>query len=331
MNSLVTIITPCYNGEAFLHRYFSSILAQTYDALELVFVNDGSEDATESIALSYRQALESRGIRYQYLHQPHGGQAKAMNTGFAQMTGMYLVWPDADDWLEPDSIEKRVRFLQENPQYDFLRSAGCFFDDATGQRTGSVNFYGDAEKEDIFLDLILEKTYCACGCYMIKTAMLREIYPDLRIYESNAGQNWQILIPVAGRGRCGYIHEEQYHVAVRSNSHSRKIRSLDEEVARKLELKKVLLIGIKKSGRQDRDYSKIVERKYQHILFELYARAGEKAQVKAYFAQLESAGDVRPEERKQYLKLWHPARYRFFCAKALARRAAGKVKRILSK
>ena len=70
MSPLVTIITPCYNGEAFLDKYFASILAQTYDRLELIFVNDGSTDRTEEIALSYRQALEDRGIVFKYLYQP---------------------------------------------------------------------------------------------------------------------------------------------------------------------------------------------------------------------------------------------------------------------
>ena len=49
---LVSIITPCYNGEAFLKRYFESILNQTYPNLELIFINDGSTDRTEEIALS---------------------------------------------------------------------------------------------------------------------------------------------------------------------------------------------------------------------------------------------------------------------------------------
>lgn len=63
---LVSIITPCYNGEAFLKRYFESILNQTYPNLELIFINDGSTDRTEEIALSYRERLEKRGITYIY-------------------------------------------------------------------------------------------------------------------------------------------------------------------------------------------------------------------------------------------------------------------------
>ena len=76
---LVSIITPCYNGETFLHRYFESILAQTYPNLELIFVNDGSTDKTEEIAMSYQKKLCEKGIRYIYLEQENAGQAAALN------------------------------------------------------------------------------------------------------------------------------------------------------------------------------------------------------------------------------------------------------------
>lgn len=329
-DSLVSIITPCFNGEGFLDQYFHSILTQTYQNLELIFVNDGSFDQTERIALSYQDALERRGIIYKYLYQPNGGQAKAMNTGFKEMTGKYLVWPDSDDLLAPDSIEKRVAFLEQNPEFDFVRTSGDFFDFETRKRIGTVNYYGNSASEDIFLDLIQEHTYCACGCYMIKTEMLRQIYPDLTIYETDVGQNWQILIPIAGRGKCGYIDEELYHIAVRSNSHSRCQRSLQEEVSRRLELKKVLEIAIQKSGRCDRNYKKIVDLKYQHILYQIYLNAGTLENAKACYDVLDSENDVHPDEYSLYLQAWHPVIYKAYYLKNLVLRAIRKLKRILS-
>ena len=94
---LVSIITPCYNGEAFLKRYFESILNQTYPNLELIFINDGSTYRTEEIALSYRERLEKRGITYIYEKQENAGQAAALNRGLKLFTGEYLTWPDSDD------------------------------------------------------------------------------------------------------------------------------------------------------------------------------------------------------------------------------------------
>lgn len=330
-NPLVTIITPCYNGEEYIDKYFDSILAQTYDNLELIFVNDGSTDRTEGIALSYRSALEARGITYKYLHQPNGGQAKAMNTGFKEMTGKYLVWPDSDDLLSPESIEKRVKFLEDNPDFDFVRSNGDFFRFESGERIGPLTTSDNRFRQDIFLDLILEETYCACGCYMIRTDMLRKIYPDLTIYETSVGQNWQILIPIAGKGKCGFIDEYLYHIAVRPNSHSRQVRSTQEEVERRMGLKKVLEIGIALSERNDRDYHRIVDLKYQHILFRIYLKAGEMELAEECYGVLRDANDVQPDDYRLYLEAFHPLKHKVFCLKNLGIRAIRKTKRILAR
>lgn len=329
-NPLVTIITPCYNGEDFLDKYFASILAQTYDRLELIFVNDGSTDRTEKIALSYRAALEDRGIAYKYLYQPNGGQAKAMNTGFREMTGKYLVWPDSDDLLSPDSIEKRAAFLEAHPDYGFVRSHGDFFQFETGARRGPLSYLDNRFHEDIFLDLILEETYCACGCYMIRTELLRDIYPDLTIYETPVGQNWQILIPIAGRSKCGYIDEELYHVAIRENSHSRQNRTLQEEVDRRMGLKKVLEMGISLSGRTDRDYQQIVDMKYQRILMQVYLNAGAKERATTCYRILKAAGELTKDDRRLYLRALHPVQYRIFTLRELGTRAIRKGIRLLT-
>ena len=203
MRPLVSIVTPCYNGEEYVNRYFESILNQTYKHLELIFVNDGSTDCTEEIALSYKEALEKQGIRFVYLYQPNGRQAKAVNTGLKEITGDYLIWPDSDDLLTPDSVEKRVAFLEANPEFAWVRSDATAIDYDTGKVL--YNFARESDKcnKDIFLDLILDHTYCCCCCYMIRVDALRRIYPNLQIYEGSQGQNWQILIPMAGAHICG--------------------------------------------------------------------------------------------------------------------------------
>ena len=124
---LVSIITPCFNGESCLDRYFKSILDQTYANLELIFVNDGSTDKTEEIALSYKSKLEEKGIQYTYIYQDNAGQAAALNKGLKIFKGDYLTWPDSDDVMTPDSIEKKVKFLTENKKYRMVRSNGLFY------------------------------------------------------------------------------------------------------------------------------------------------------------------------------------------------------------
>lgn len=323
--SLVTVITPCYNGEAFLDRYFRSILAQTYSPIELIFVNDGSVDKTEEIARSYGPALEQRGIIFKYLYQPNGGQAKAMNAAFREMTGEYLIWPDSDDLLTPDSIAQRVAFLETHPEFTFVRSNGYFCDFDTGRLLRRVSDKDNRFHEDIFLEMILEETYCCCGCYMIRTSALRNIYPELSIDESYAGQNWQILIPMAGKHLCGYIDEDLYQIMERPNSHSRQKRSLEEALDRYRELRRVLEDGIRLSGRTDQDYAKIVEIKYLKIYLLVYMRYNDLTNAEKCYRELRRKKSMDGFEVPLYLKTVHPMKYRLF----LMRKRFGRLTRKL--
>ena len=226
-NPLVSIITPCFNGEPYLERYFSSILNQTYGPLELIFVNDGSTDGTEEIALGYRAALEQRGVQFTYLHQENVGQAAALNRGLKLFRGTYLTWPDADDEMTPDCIEKKVAYLQTHPDIQMVRSDGVYCNQDTGE-TRNIAKVEDKHTQDIFEKLLLVQTYGCCGCYMITRKLLLECYPYRDFFESRAGQNWQMLVPAASRTLCGYIDEPLYTVYEHGDSHSRHQRSTDQ-------------------------------------------------------------------------------------------------------
>ena len=99
MNPLVSIITPAYNAGGYLDSFFLSVLEQDYDNYEMIIVNDGSTDDTEDKILSYKKLFECRGIRFVYLNQENGGQARALNLAFPHIRGEYFIWPDYDDVL----------------------------------------------------------------------------------------------------------------------------------------------------------------------------------------------------------------------------------------
>ena len=95
-------------------------------------------------------------------------------------------------------------------------------------------------------------------------------------------------------------------------------------------IKKVLEIGIALSGRKDRDYQKIVDSKYQRILFRVYLNAGELEKAKECYFALNKANDVQTDDYRLYLERFHPAKYKVFCLKNLGIRAIRKAKRILT-
>lgn len=300
-NPLVSIITPCYNGEAYLDRYFSSILNQTYGPLELIFVNDGSSDRTAEIALGYRAALEQRGIQYTYLHQENAGQAAALNRGLKLFRGDYLTWPDADDEMTPDCIEKKVAYLQAHPELQMVRSDGVYCDPDTGNLQ-SIAKAEDKSTQNIFEKLLLVQTYGCCGCYMITRHILLECYPDLDFFESRAGQNWQMLVPVSSRTLCGYIDEPLYTVYEHSDSHSRHQRSAEQMYRRWEMFTDVLRHAIAVSRCNQEKYLNLVEENRARQQFYHAVSVRDKSMLKHCMSEMKHFGHPTLKEQLLYFK-----------------------------
>lgn len=297
---LVSIITPCYNGEAYLHRYFNSILHQTYTSLELIFVNDGSSDNTAEIAESYRPLLEDRGIRFVYLYQENAGQAAALNRGLKLFTGEYLTWPDADDEMTPDCIEKKVSYLQAHSDLQMVRSDGIYYDPISNHRRG-IAAAKDKTVQNIFEPLLLVHTYGCCGCYMITRELFLNCYPDRDIFESRAGQNWQLLVPAASRSLCGYIDEPLYTVYEHSDSHSRHRRTAYEMYQRWDMFTQVLSNAIEVSDCDRQHCLQIVKENCARQQFYYAVSDRDKVMLKQTFPIIQKAGHAT---LKEYLLYW---------------------------
>ena len=120
---LVTIVVPIYNMEAFLHRCISGILNQTYQNIEIVLVDDGSIDGSLSLCKKYAQEYPNK---ISVIHKENGGLSSARNAGIAVAKGEYIIFPDPDDWVEKDYIEKLIE-IQRKYQADLV-CAGHYID-----------------------------------------------------------------------------------------------------------------------------------------------------------------------------------------------------------
>lgn len=106
INPKVSIVIPVYNGSNYLREAIDSALNQTYKNIEIIVVNDGSNDfgETEKIAKSY-------GNKIRYFYKENGGVATALNLGLEKMEGEYFSWLSHDDIYKPEKIEKQVNLL----------------------------------------------------------------------------------------------------------------------------------------------------------------------------------------------------------------------------
>ena len=113
---LVSVITCCYNMEAYIGETIRSVQAQTYPDWEMIVVDDGSTDGSAAAV----QALAENEPRIRLIRQENRGSAAARNVGIRAARGRYIALLDADDLWHPDFLEKQLSFMAD-------RQAVCVF------------------------------------------------------------------------------------------------------------------------------------------------------------------------------------------------------------
>ena len=107
----VTVVIPVYNSAPTLERAVTSVLGQTLGSLELIIVNDGSRDRSLELARGFAAADP----RVRVIDLPENrGKAHAMNRAIAQAAGAWIAMLDADDWYEPERLEKLVTAAEQH-------------------------------------------------------------------------------------------------------------------------------------------------------------------------------------------------------------------------
>lgn len=108
----VSVITPFYNAQDTLGRCLDSLISQTYDAFEIVLIDDGSTDYSGILAHEYAEA----DARIKIISQENKGQAEARNIGISNATGDYVCFVDADDYVHPTYLERLTNALGEDKE-----------------------------------------------------------------------------------------------------------------------------------------------------------------------------------------------------------------------
>ncbi|OFK23333.1 hypothetical protein HMPREF2826_05345 [Olsenella sp. HMSC062G07] len=121
-DTLVSVLVPIYNVETYLEECLSSLRAQTYRAIEVICINDGSTDGSRDII----QSFIDQDDRFRVIDKANSGYGDSMNQGMDAATGTYISILESDDFLEPQAIEYMVKHA-ERDRLDMFKCAFWFY------------------------------------------------------------------------------------------------------------------------------------------------------------------------------------------------------------
>lgn len=147
---LISVVMPVYNVSQYIERSILSVINQTYQAIELVIVNDGSKDNSVSIA---EDLLEQHGFSYRLINQINSGVSSARNKGIKESHGEYVFVMDSDDIIHPKTIDT-LHTICLNHKVDYAFS---------GYK--SINQKDENPPINSFDDVLLRKGKDACQKY----------------------------------------------------------------------------------------------------------------------------------------------------------------------
>lgn len=300
---LVTIIVPCYNGAERVHISLDSILKQTYKKLQIIFVDDGSTDATKNIVSKYQDKFKKEGMEYVYIFQENQGVGAAVANALKYIKGEFLTLLDADDYLMVDSIRKRVEYLEGKKEFGIVRTNGyyCSEDMLEDKSRLFVNDYKEMENEFIYEDLILGRTNNWSGSYMIRTKYLMEAYQNKNFYPSRYGQNMQLLVPVAKCYKSGFINEPLMKYIQWNQTITRsEIVSYDKQKKMYEGFQDIRVQLLNQFDNNNDQLKDRVNEMYDHIFLKLAYQLKKREDVYFFYDKLKKKKQLRSEDKIYY-------------------------------
>lgn len=207
----VSLIVPVYNCAEYLRRCVDSILGQTFSDFEVLLVDDGSTDASGALCDEYAAADS----RIRAIHKENGGAGSARNRGLEEASGEFLMFPDADDWLEPNMLEALLQRQAETGadvvicgytgNYSYLDLSK-----AEVTRVDAAFYSTKEEVRSYFVSLFPEGVVGYLWNKLYRAGPIRENglrFPDMRRYQDGVFN----LYVFTHAGSCALLDKELYH------------------------------------------------------------------------------------------------------------------------
>lgn len=202
---MISIIIPCYNAEKTIERCLESVINQTYKNIEIIVINDGSVDRTDSIIKRY-----TTDKRIKYYNRSNHGIGKTRNFGIEKANGKYITFLDSDDYLPNDAIDNLYKLAQKN-KLDLVVS-DYYVDNKNikSEKIKSFSITNVKNNPDLILDVNLapwNKLY------------KKELIENIKFEENLKYEDAPFVIEsIIKAKRIGKLDKETYYYVVNPNS-----------------------------------------------------------------------------------------------------------------
>lgn len=198
MKPLVSILIPAYNSQRWIGEAIQSALNQSWFPKEIVIVDDGSKDATFSIARRFASSSVS------VVTQSNQGAAAARNKAYSLSQGEYIQWLDADDLLAPDKISKQMELLLQEGNRRTLVSAafGRFRHRVNRARFKRTSLWCDLSPTDWLIRKLVDNVFMQTGVWLESRELAEIAGPwDTRLLGDDDGEYFCRVILASDRIR----------------------------------------------------------------------------------------------------------------------------------
>ncbi len=221
----ISVIIPVYNVEKYLERCIASVIGQTYRALEIFLIDDGSNDRSGEICDEWKQKDD----RIIVIHKENAGQGVARNLALDRATGEYIVFVDSDDYIEENMIFGMLSAAKKHNAELVL----CGYKVDNGLRIKNVEI---RTAETILENLDLMNAYCKGDVFTGPWAKMfhRRLFEEIRFPAFRANEDAYIMHRLLGRSNRAVVLKEHYYIqdvtgnsTERSSFNINKVRLLD--------------------------------------------------------------------------------------------------------
>lgn len=225
LKPLVTVIVPAYNHDQYIEDCLKSIISQTYTNMQIIVINDGSTDNTESVVKDF---ISKCNIKIEFISKENEGLCKTLNRGLGIVKGKYVAFLASDDMWLPERIEKQVSFMEKNENIGMVFSDAYFMRDetATDKRFTDYKpiirayFLNSIQTTSIYEELLMENFIPA-----LTVLIRRECFDKVGYFDTSLKyEDYDMWLRISEKYPIAYIDEPLAYYRVHNDNFSNNIR-----------------------------------------------------------------------------------------------------------